>query len=238
MKHKMEHKMQRGMGKRMEQMSSVQRCPLSGAAKAIASIEGAIMLIIGTEECSYYTKSSLDMGERGDCCYSVVVDKQDVTFGCGEKVASAVEELLSETKPTALFLVTTCVLEIIGEDYQALAQETQEKYKIPVHIISTNHYSGKDGEHGFELVEEATGNRIQRGKMGNLVGNPRGGGSIMGKLGSIAQRITGKGQGGRPSADMSEEQMMDMMRQKMGGHMSEEEMRAKIQSRMGGGGRR
>lgn len=233
MKNKMEHKMKRGM--EMGQMSSVERCPLSGAAKGIASIDGAIMLIIGTEECSYYTKSSLDMGGRGDCCYSVVVDKQDVTFGSGEKVASAVEELLNETKPTALFLVTTCVPEIIGEDYQALAQETEEKYKIPVHTISTNHYSGKDGEYGFELVEKATGTTIQRGKMRNQSENQRSGGSILGKLG---RKITELGQGGRPSADMSEEQMMEMMRQKMGGYMSEEEMHTKIQSRMGGGGRR
>lgn len=223
---------------KMGQMSSIERCPLSGAAKGIASIEGAVMLIIGTEECSYYTKSSLDMGGRGDCCYSVVVDKQDVTFGSGTKVASAIEELMAETKPSALFLVTTCVPEIIGEDYQALAQETEATYKIPVHIISTNHYSGKDGEYGFELVEKATGSSIQRNKMGNRSDNGRRGGSIMGKMGNMARKLSGKEQGGRPSRNMSDEQMMEMMRQKMGGHMSEEEMRAKIQSRMGGGGRR
>lgn len=222
----------------MRQMSGIERCPLSGAAKGIASMEGAVMLIIGTEECSYYTKSSLDMGGRGDCCYSVVVNKQDVTFGSETKVASAIEELMAETKPHSLFLVTTCVPEIIGEDYQALAQKTETTYKIPVHIISTNHYSGKDGEYGFELVEKATGSSVHWNKTGNRGKNPRNGGSIMKKMGTMAQKLSGKEQGGRQSRDMSEEQMMKMMRQKMKGHMSDEELRAKIQSRMDGGSRR
>lgn len=232
-------KMQMGqMGKKMQmgaQMAGVERCPLSGAAKGISTIEGAVMVVIGTEECSYYTKTSLDMGGRGDCCYSVVMDKQDVTFGFEEKVASALEELLEETKPKVLFLVTTCVPEIMGEDYQALAKEVEKNHKIPVHIIQTNHYSGKNGEYGFELVEKATGSTIQRDKMHKMSGNRNMERSMMGKLGQVAQRIKGKGQAG---GGMSQEEMMEKMRQKTGGQMTEAEMRDKIEFRMNGGGRR
>ncbi|MFI3115292.1 MAG: nitrogenase component 1 [Clostridia bacterium] len=196
------------------ELSGMERCPLSSAAKAIASIDGAVMLVIGTEECSYYTQSGITRRGRGDSCFSVVMDKHDVTFGSAEKVALAIEELMEISTPKNLFIITTCVPEIIGEDYQSIVQETQEKYKLPVHLLSTNHYSGKDGEYGFELVEKAIGYPLPRNKgKGGKKGGP-----MMGKRG-----------------DMNEEEMMKMMRQKMGGHMSEDEMREKMQSRMGGG---
>lgn len=133
----------------------MERCPLAGAGKAISMIDGAVMLVIGTEECAYYTKATLSMRGSGDSCFSVVLDKQDVTFGSVDKVESAVHELLAECAPTALFLVTTCVVEIIGDDFTALAQEVATQYHIPVKIIQTNHFKGKDANYGYDLVAEA-----------------------------------------------------------------------------------
>lgn len=231
------------------QMSGMERCPLSSAAKALANVDGAVMIVIGTEECCYYTKSGLTRRGNGDSCFSLVMDKHDVTFGSSEKVADAIDELLTDMTPKMLFLITTCVPEIIGEDYYAVAQEAQDKYNLPVHVLSTNHYSGKDGEYGFELVEKALGYSLPRrkkgdgnkhhGKRGPDMGHkgkgdghhrsPENGGSDMGHK--------GKGHGGRHGggADMSEAEMMEMMRKKMGDHLTDEEIRAKIQSHMGGG---
>ncbi|MFI3253404.1 MAG: nitrogenase component 1 [Eubacteriales bacterium] len=227
----------------MRKLSGMERCPLSSAAKAIASIEGAAMLIIGTEECTYYSKVGIIRRGGGDICFSVVMDKHDVTFGSADKVAAAIDELMEITTPKTLFLVTTCVPEIIGEDYQSIVQEAEEKYKLPIHLLTTNHYTGKDGEYGFELVEKAIGYALPRKKKRDGQGN-----SPMGKMGEMAHKFAGKGQGGRPEGgrpeggrprgDMSEEEMMAMMRDKMGGHMSDEEIREKLHSRMGGGGRR
>ena len=31
-------------------------CPLMGTAMAVRGIEGAVMMIVGTDECAYYTK--------------------------------------------------------------------------------------------------------------------------------------------------------------------------------------
>lgn len=137
--------------------TDTERCPLCGAARVISMIDGAMMLVIGTEECSYYTKSTLEMKGGAESCFSVVLDKNDVTFGSLESVTEAVHELLDEYRPKRLFLVTTCVVEIIGDDFTDLAQTASEKYKIPVEIISTNHYKGKNAEYGKELVFNAMG---------------------------------------------------------------------------------
>ncbi|MFI3208878.1 MAG: nitrogenase component 1 [Eubacteriales bacterium] len=152
------HGMGHGNGKQHKMVSDdpdLERCPLSGAAKAIQMIPDAAMLVIGTEECAYYTKSMLEMKGGGDTCFSVILDKNDVTFGSVEKVTDAVHELMSEYKPKSLFLVTTCVVEVIGDDFTALALDASEQYQIPVKVIQTNHFKGKDAEYGMEQVMEA-----------------------------------------------------------------------------------
>lgn len=130
------------------------RCPLSGAAKAIAQIDGAVMIIIGTEECTYYTKATLGMRMNSSNCHSFVLDSRDVTFGCADKVGAMVDKVMAESKPKSLFLVTTCVVEITGEDYTAVALDAEAKYGIPVRVVQTCHFKGKNDDHGWESVQK------------------------------------------------------------------------------------
>ena len=59
-------------------------CPLMGAAMAVGGIKGALLVVVGTDECTYYTKSMTLHSERfggpGGRCVSVVLDGHDVTF--------------------------------------------------------------------------------------------------------------------------------------------------------------
>ena len=83
-------------------------CPLMGAAMAIRGIQDAYMLLVGTDECAYYTKHmtlySQDFGGVDGRCLSVVLDAQNVTFGCAAKVEEAFDELAREYHPKAVFL--------------------------------------------------------------------------------------------------------------------------------------
>ncbi|MFI3167126.1 MAG: nitrogenase component 1 [Bacillota bacterium] len=210
----------RNMKNMMHGDMDISRCPLSGAAKAVTMIDGASMLIIGTEECTYYTKSSLEMKGDGNNCFSVVLDKNDVTFGSLDTVTEAVYELLDEYTPKALFLITTCVVEIIGDDFTSLAKEASEKYNLPVKVIQTNHYKGKDDEYGMDLVYDAAKEIGQK---------PH-------KFSSMAKMLGDKlgGKGNMKHSNMSEEEMFQMLKSKTGGQMSDEEIRQKIRSKMGG----
>lgn len=207
--------------KMMPHGNDIVRCPLSGAAKAVSMIDGAAMLVIGTEECTYYTKLSMNLKGNGDTCFSVVLSKNDITFGSIDTVTEAVHELLSEYTPKALFLITTCVVEIMGDDFTALAKESSKQYGIPVKVIQTNHYNGKDGEYGMNLVRDAAKELDQTTP--NFF-------SRMAKM--FNRKNTNKGDI-RPST-MSEEQLFQMLKQKTGGRMSDEEIRQKIKSKMGG----
>ena len=135
-------------------------CPLMGAAMAIRGIKNAWMMIVGTDECAYYTKHmtihSDDWGGLQGRCVSVVIDQHDVTFGCAKKTEQAFDELMRECKPDAVYIVTTCVPEIIGDDFDAVAYSLQEKYNIPVMAVHTEHFKCNNHLPGIERTLTAS----------------------------------------------------------------------------------
>lgn len=128
-------------------------CPLMGAAMIAGGIEDCLLVIVGTDECSYYTKS-LTISERyggiGGRCVSVVLDSHDVTFGSTESMHKAFQEIMEEYQPQCVMLVTTCVIEVIGDDYDAIAEELTRKYQLPVMAVHTEHFKCEDHFPGFE----------------------------------------------------------------------------------------
>lgn len=131
-------------------------CPLSGAAKAISMIEGSIMVIIGTEECIYYTQTMLRKKDMDKNCFGYILKNEDITFGCVDKVYTYCSNLLTQHSPGSLYIVTTCVAEITGDDFGVLVEKLKETYKIPVSLIRTCHYKGNNEEYGFELVRKVS----------------------------------------------------------------------------------
>lgn len=119
-------------------------CPLMGAMMAVGGIDDAVMLVLGTDECTYYTKKATIGGFSfkgiDNRCFSVVLDHHDVTFGCREKLQDAFCELMEEIAPKAVFIVTTCVLEVTGDDVDSMAAELEAQYGIPVLPVHTEHF--------------------------------------------------------------------------------------------------
>lgn len=134
-------------------------CPLMGAAMAVRGIQKAVLLVIGTDECAYYTKHmtlhSEEFGGVQGRCVSAVLDTRDVTFGCKEKLDAAVAELMEEYQPPAVFLVTTCVVEIIGDDMDAMAQMYTKQYGIPFLSVHTEHFKCENHLPGIERTMSA-----------------------------------------------------------------------------------
>ena len=128
-------------------------CPLMGAAMIAGGIKDCLLIIVGTDECSYYTKS-LTLSDRyggiNGRCVSVVLDSHDVTFGSAESMHKAFKEIVAEYRPKCVMLVTTCVIEVIGDDYDAIAEELTKQYSIPVMAVHTEHFKCEDHFPGFE----------------------------------------------------------------------------------------
>lgn len=141
-------------------------CPLMGAMMAVRGIADALLLVIGTDECTYYTKQSTihneNFGGLDGRCVSLVLGQHDVTFGCKNTLYDTFEELMQEYQPKAVFLVTTCVVEVIGDDVDSMSDELSEKYGIPVLPVHTEHFKTENHLPGvrdtitacFEMMED------------------------------------------------------------------------------------
>lgn len=148
-------------------------CPLMGAEMAIKGIQDAVLLVVGTDECTYYTKHmtiySDEFGGMGGRCVSAVLDTSDVTFGCKKMLDRAVDELVREYAPKAVFIVTTCVVEIIGDDTDAMADGYTEKYGIPFLSVHTEHFKCQNHLPGVERTITACLDLMEKTERNNTV---------------------------------------------------------------------
>lgn len=130
-------------------------CPLMGAMLTIKEIKDAVMMVIGPDECTYYTKMAtgrikeLAEGQTSPIV-SLVLDSHDVTFGCREKLEEAFEELVEEYKPKTVFLVTTCVVEVIGDDIDSMAEVLADKYGFPIEVVHAENFKTDDHLPGIQ----------------------------------------------------------------------------------------
>ena len=140
-------------------------CPLFGATITLRLIKDCYILVIGTEECTYYTKNLStvfeEFGGIDGRILSFVMDKHDVTFGCKEKLEKAIEKIIEEDKPPAIFLLTTCVPEITGEDFSSLSKKLTPKYNIPIVCVHTEHFRCNSHLLGIENVLNACSEFMQ-----------------------------------------------------------------------------
>lgn len=116
-------------------------CPLFGVALTASYIEDMAMLVVGTSECTYYTKIFANHRQKDkDKVYSLVLKEKDVVFGAEKIVKGACKEIKKLENPAGIMIVTTCVPELIGEDYEGIVDEIEESLNIPIFVVKTEHY--------------------------------------------------------------------------------------------------
>ncbi len=157
-------------------------CPLMGALLVTRGIKDSMAFVVGTDECVYYSKN-MTMAFEGfggllGRCASVRLDTNDVTFGSVEKVEEAFDELVEEQQPSCVFLISTCVIEIIGDDFDALAEKLTKKHGIPVLPIHTEHFKCEDHIPGIERAITACAGFMEKqdkdDKLVNVLGQRQG----------------------------------------------------------------
>ncbi|MBT9158203.1 MAG: Nitrogenase molybdenum-iron protein alpha chain [Firmicutes bacterium] len=129
-------------------------CPLFGVALTASLIDDLVVLIIGTDECAYYTKrftmNREAAGEGRDNVYSFVMAEHDIVFGAGEKVREAILHLDRVYGPQAILIVTTCVPEITGEDFASIAISLKDSVKASLAVVRTEHFRCNNHLPGIE----------------------------------------------------------------------------------------
>lgn len=116
-------------------------CPLFGVALTASYVKNMTVIVIGTSECTYYTKNFAYHRQKGkDSVYSLVLEDKEVVFGALSQVEEAVKQIIEIEDPDAIMLVTTCVPELIGEDYSGVQYSLDLQTDIPIFVVQTEHF--------------------------------------------------------------------------------------------------
>ncbi|WP_394867432.1 nitrogenase component 1 [Paraclostridium bifermentans] len=140
-------------------------CPLFGVMLTASYIKNMPVLVVGTSECTYYTKNFAYHRQKGkDSVYSLALKEKDVVFGAQVKVEKAIRQIVEIEEPDAIMIVTTCVPELIGEDYSSIEYSLSDEINIPIFVVNTEHFKCNSHIPGMIRALKSLGNAMNKPK--------------------------------------------------------------------------
>ncbi|MDU2686187.1 oxalate:formate antiporter [Paeniclostridium sordellii] len=138
-------------------------CPLFGVALTASYIKNMPLVVVGTSECTYYTKNFAYHRQKGkDRVYSIALKEKDVVFGAQKKVEKAIKQIIEIENPDAIMIVTTCVPELIGEDYSSIEYSLSEEVDIPIFVVNTEHFKCNSHIPGMTRALKSLGSAMKK----------------------------------------------------------------------------
>ncbi len=130
---------------------SQRACVFCGSRVVLYPITDALHVVHGPIGCAAYTwdirgaQSSGRQLHRNS--FSTDLQERDVIFGGEKKLAAALRELIPAYRPEAVFIYSTCITGLIGDDVDAVCREIEAEAGIPVIPVESPGFSGtkKDG---------------------------------------------------------------------------------------------
>ncbi len=125
---------------------SQRACVYSGARVVLNPVTDAVHLVHGPIGCASYTwdiRGSLSSGSelyRNSFCTDL--KEQDIIFGGGKKLASAIDELVAKYHPPVVFVYSTCIVGVIGDDLEAICKAASARHGIEVLPVQSSGFIG------------------------------------------------------------------------------------------------
>jgi len=85
-------------------------------------------------------------------CLSTDMQESDIVFGGEKKLEKAIEEAMELFSPKCVMICSTCPIGLIGDDVQAVAKRTEEKYGIKAIGFSCEGYKGVSQSGGHHIA--------------------------------------------------------------------------------------
>jgi nitrogenase molybdenum-cofactor synthesis protein NifE len=113
-------------------------CAFEGAQISLFPYADAAHLVHGPMTClgsSWETRATgtsytgRDLTQMG---FTTDITINDVVFSGEEKVATAIDYIMAHYTPAAIFVYSTCVTAMIGDDLDLICKQAATQYKIPV----------------------------------------------------------------------------------------------------------
>ncbi|HEY3425864.1 MAG TPA: nitrogenase component 1, partial [Negativicutes bacterium] len=115
---------------------SQRACVYCGARVVLNPVTDAIHLVHGPIGCSTYTwdiRGSLSSGSdlyRNSFCTDL--KERDIIFGGEKKLLAAIDELVAKYPAKLIFVYSTCIVGVIGDDLEAICKMAAKKHNIQV----------------------------------------------------------------------------------------------------------
>ena len=129
---------------------SQRACVYSGARVVLNPLTDALHLIHGPVGCASYTWDIRGSSSSGPDLYrnsfSTDMKEIDVVFGGEKRLASALRALASQFHPPAIFVYSTCIVGVIGDDIVAICKKAEAEIGIPVIPVKSEGFRGNKNE--------------------------------------------------------------------------------------------
>ncbi|SFL48009.1 nitrogenase component 1 [Halanaerobium salsuginis] len=145
---------------------SQRACVYSGARVVLNPVKDAYHLVHGPIGCASYTwdiRGSLTSGsDIFRTSFSTDLREKDIVFGGEKKLTTIITELIENDnyQPEVIFIYSTCVVGVIGDDLKAVARRAEEKYGIRVIPVESSGFSGTKSK-GYKAACEALLNLME-----------------------------------------------------------------------------
>uniref|UniRef100_UPI00046F694F nitrogenase iron-molybdenum cofactor biosynthesis protein NifE n=1 Tax=Paenibacillus massiliensis TaxID=225917 RepID=UPI00046F694F len=121
-------------------------CSFDGAQITLLPIADAAHLVHGPIAClgnSWESRGSLSSGpELSAYGLSTDLEEQDIIFGSERKLRESIRYIVNRFAPPVVFVYTTCVTALIGEDIDAVCKAETEQLGVPVIPVNSPGFVG------------------------------------------------------------------------------------------------
>lgn len=123
-------------------------CAFEGSQIALFPYADVVHLVHAPATCigaSWETRATLTSYKGEDNTltgYCTDINNNDVIFGGNKKLEDAIEYLIENKNPKAIFVYETCVTAMIGDDMDNVCERMQNKHKRPIVIVHSPGFVG------------------------------------------------------------------------------------------------
>lgn len=112
-------------------------CSFDGAQIALLPIADVAHIVHGPIACAGSSWDNRGTRSSGPTLFrtgmTTDLSEQDIIMGRSEKrLFHAIKQAIDEHSPAAVFVYTTCVTALIGDDVEAVARDASERWSVPV----------------------------------------------------------------------------------------------------------
>ncbi|MFT3951518.1 MAG: nitrogenase component I subunit alpha [Oscillospiraceae bacterium] len=126
----------------------------------VGPLKDVLVITHGPIGCGFYSwgtrrnKAKAEPGEQNyvPYCFSTDMQEPDIVFGGEKKLEKAIAEAMEIFNPACIMICSTCPIGLIGDDVQAVARRTEEKYGIKAIGFSCEGYKGVSQSAGHHIA--------------------------------------------------------------------------------------